>query len=139
MEVGADNSNRLRLCVGCLFVLLSCQACGHQADPDAALKGRLAELQRQTAPPGSRIGNSSGLVRSRFSVAASWEFETEWDWETYSEWVKSGLIEFEVVRRSDSESVFSRPVGGDTESITVRRLSNSRPLRVQVSFSMYPQ
>jgi hypothetical protein len=139
MQVRAGNWKGSKLLGGLALVLMSCQACGHQADPDAALKGRLAELRRQTTPPTAPIDTSSGPVRSQFSVAASWEFETEWDWKTYSEWVKSELSGFEIIRRNDPEIVFARPVGGDTESIAVRRVSNSRPLRVQVTFRMYPQ
>lgn len=137
MELMARNPKSLLW--GFLAALLSCSACTHERDPDDLLKSRLAILRGRTSPPGSRIVNSSGLIRSPFSVSASWECETDWDWKKYSEWVELQFAGFQVIRRDNSEVVFSRPVGGDTESIAVRALAHSQPLRVRVSFSMYPQ
>jgi hypothetical protein len=139
MEFAARKSKRLGLKWGLLSLLLLFNACAREVDPDAALKVRLAELQERTLPPGSRIANSSGLIRSQFSVAASWEFETDWDWQKYSEWLRSQLVGFEAIRSNSGEIVFSRPVGNDTESITVRALSTSQRLQVHVSFRMYSQ
>jgi hypothetical protein len=139
MEFAARKSKRLGLKWGLLSLLLLFNACAREVDPDAALKARLAELQERTLPPGSRIVNSSGLIRSQFSVAASWELETGWDWQKYSEWIRSQLVGFEVIRTDGGEIVFSQPVGGDTESITVKAVSTSQKSRIQVRFKIYPQ
>ncbi len=70
MELSARNSKRLGLFWVLLSLFLFLAGCTHEADPDAALKSRIAELRERTSPPGSRIANSSGLIRSQFSVAA---------------------------------------------------------------------
>jgi len=116
-----------------------CELIFAQADADTSVKSRLVELRERTSPPGPRIANSSGLIRKQFSVAASWECETDWDWQRYSEWVKSQLGGFEIIRADGSEIVFGRPVGSDTESIVLRTLSASPRLRVHLNFTMYPQ
>jgi hypothetical protein len=139
MELTARPSNRKGLLWVLLSLFLCLPGCTREADPDAALRNRIAELRERTSPPGSHLANSSGLVRSQFSVVASWEFDTEWGWRRYSPWVKSQLAAFGVLRDNGAELVFTRPAGGDTESISVAALSTAPRLRVQVSFSIYPQ
>ena len=58
-------------------------ACGQRDDPDEFLRREVAELQKRTIAPGSKVLIQSGPIQDGRGKSAYWVFETSWDWTQY--------------------------------------------------------
>lgn len=112
--------------------LLSC------SDRDETFRQEVEALEVRTVPHEAGIRVRSGPVRSNWSVAASWDFDTTMSRVTYSNWLAAQLEpELKMVTADETQLAFSKYKGGDTESVECTFSLTGRALHVHVVFDAY--
>lgn len=96
-------------------------------------------LERKTTPSEAEVIARSGLVRSNWSVTASWEIQTTLGKAEYSKWVISQLQpEFKVVRADEAQLTCSKHEDNDTHVVECQFKPTKEKLHVHVAFSAHP-
>ena len=114
-------------------------ACGQRDDPDEFVRREVAELQKRTIAPGSKVLVQFGPKQDGWSKSAKWGFETNWDWAHYGQWVTSQLRpDFGISHVDASHVVFVRSLRGDTEELGIEAESDGHKLRVTITLVVYP-
>lgn len=126
------------LLITILFLAAVLLSCGRQ-DPDEYIKTLATDLKARTVPRQSRSVSESPVVRTEWSAAVTWEFETEGDWDDYTAWVRRHLQpDFENLDDRGPELVFGRHVNGDSQSLVIEKRRDSQNLRVRVTLTSQP-
>ena len=131
----------LRLAV--LIVIFSgialCNSCGNEAHSDSFVRGEMNSVRERTIPPDALIGRSSDPKPTQYSVVADWEFDTSEERDGYLGWVSQQLQhDFRLKTSSDSDLIFTKEFGGDSESVTIQTASSNGKLHVRVTNAIYP-